>query len=269
MRHAIVLAAGLCTLATAAAYAGDAKAPDLSAQSCGVATPYDVRIDDAGVRLRRSGGSPGEILIHDGALSVDRQPQPVDEADALRLREMEQEARALMPEAADIARDSVQLTFDALARVIRTMTGSERKARRIESYRDRALADIDGSLGQGRWDQQAFAGTFEADVTQAAEDAAHGLVRSALWAVFTGRAHRLDERADQVDREVDKLVEARSAVLQHQAQALCARVTRLRQLQDALDYRYAGAPLAMIEPSPAPAGTPPDATASAEPANTP
>jgi hypothetical protein len=141
------------------------------------------------------------------------------------------------------------------------MTGSERKARRIERYRQRALEDVEGSLGQGRWNQQAFADTFEADVTQAAEEAAHGIARSALWAVFTGRAHRLDERADRVDHEVDKLVEARSATLQRQAQALCARVDRLRELQDALDYRYAGAPLAMIEPRPATADAAPDATA--------
>ena len=259
MRHAILIVAGLCALAVFAARADTAKAADLSAQSCRLATPYDVRIDDAGVWLRRDGGSPGEIFIHDGALSVDRQPQRIDDADALRLRRMEQEARALMPEVASIAHDSVELTFDALARVIRTMTGSERKARRIESHRDRALDDIRGSLGEGRWNQREFAETFEAHVTQAAEEAAHGLVRSALWAVFTGRAHRLDERADRVDREVDKLVEARSAVLQRQAQALCARVDKLRQLQDALDYRYAGAPLVMIQPRPA--DTPPDATA--------
>ena len=268
MRHAI-LAAGLCALATGVAHADGAKAPDLSSQSCGVATTYDVRVDDAGVWLHRDGGKPAEILIHDGALSVDRQPQAVDEADALRLRQMEQQARALMPEAAGIARSSVELTFDALAGAIRTMTGSERKARRIEHYRDRALEDIKGSLGEGRWEQQAFAETFEADVTQAAEEAAHGLARSALWAVFTGRAHRLDERADRVDSEVDKLVQARSAVLQQQAQALCTRVARLRQLQDALEYRYAGAPLVMIEPSPKLAGTPPDDTAIAGHADTP
>lgn len=269
MRHATLIVAGLCAFAAGAVRADAAKAPDLSARSCGVATPYDVRIDDAGVWLRRDGGSPGEIFIHDGALSVDRKPQAVDEADALRLRQMEQEARALMPEASEIARSSVELTFDALARVIRTMTGSERKARRIESYRDRALDDIKGSLGEGRWEQRAFAGTFETDVTQAAEEAAHGLARSALWAVFTGRAHRLDQRSEQVEREVDKLVEARGAVLQRQAQTLCTRVARLRELQDALDYRYAGAPLVMIEPSPTPAGTPPDATAIAGRTDTP
>jgi hypothetical protein len=268
MRHAILIAV-LCAFAAGAAHADTAKAPELSVRSCGLATPYDVRIDGAGVWLHRDGGSPGEIFIHDGALSVDRKPQPVDEADALRLRQMEQEARALMPEVAGIARDSVGLTFDALAGVIRDMTGSERKARRIESYRDRALDDIAGSLGEGRWNQREFAETFEADVTQAAEEAAHGLVRSALWAVLTGRAHRLDERAERVDREMDKLVEARSAMLQHRAQALCTRVDRLRQLQDALDYRHAGAPLAMIEPSPAPAPTPANATAIAARASTP
>jgi hypothetical protein len=261
MRHAILLAAALCTLAGGAARAGTAKAPDLSARSCGLVTSYDVQVDETGVRLHRDSGAPAEIFIHDGALTIDHRPQIVGADDTPRLRQMEQEVRALMPEVAGVVRGAVELSFDALASTIRTMTGSERKARRIERYRQRALEDVEGSLGQGRWNQQAFADTFEADVTQAAEEAAHGIARSALWAVFTGRAHRLDERADRVDREVDKLVEARSATLQHQAQALCARVDRLRELQDALDYRYAGAPLAMIEPRPATAETPPDATA--------
>lgn len=261
MRRAILLAAALYTLAAGAARADAANAPDLSPRSCGLATSYDVQVDDAGVRLHRDGGSPAEIFIHDGALSIDRRPQIVGVDDALRLQQMEREVRALMPEAVGIVRGAVELSFDALASTIRAMTGSERKARRIERYRQRALKDVEASLGQGRWNQQAFADTFEADVTLAAEEAAHGIARSALWAVFTGRAHRLDERADRVDREVDKLVEARSATLQRRAQALCARVDRVRELQDALDFRYAGAPLAMIEPRPAPAGTPPGAAA--------
>lgn len=261
----VILAAALGALAAGAAHADAAKAPELSSRSCGLATPYDVRVDGAGVWLHRDGGSPGEILIHDGTLSVDRQPQAVDRDDALRLRQMEQEVRALMPEVAVVARGTVQLTFDALAGVVRTMTGSERKARRIERYRDRALKDVEASLGEGRWDQQAFAEAFEADVTQAAEETAHGMARSALWAVFTGRAHRLDERAERVDREMDELVEVRGAALRHQAEALCARVARLRRLQDALDYRYAGGPLVMIGP----AGMPPGASAMAGRAGTP
>lgn len=264
MRHATTILAGLGLLAIGTAHAGTARAPDLSSQSCGLATSYDVRIDSGGVWLHREDGSPEDIFIHDGALSVDHQTQAIAVADAQRLRQMEDDARALMPQVAGIARDSIGITFDALATVVRTITGSERKARKVERRRERALADIDGSLGEGRWNQRLFHETFEADITQAAEETAHGIARSALWAVFTGRAHRLDERADRVDAEVDKLVEARSAALQQRAQALCSGVADLRRLQEALEFRYHGAPLVMLEPAlqSAPAAATATATAS-------
>lgn len=249
MRHAIVILAGLGLFAFGAARADTAKGPDLSSQSCGLATSYDVRVDRGGVWLHREDASPEDIFIHDGALSVDHHPQPIGAADAQRLRQIEDDVRTLMPQVAGIARESIGITFDALATVTRTMTGSERKARKIERQRQHALADIDDSLGEGRWDQRLFHETFGADITQAAEEAAHGIARSALWAVFTGRAHRLDERADRVDAEVDRLVEARSAALQQRAQALCTGVADLRRLQEALDFRYRGTPLVMLEPA--------------------
>ncbi|MHB1058852.1 MAG: DUF2884 family protein [Rhodanobacter sp.] len=255
MRHAFPATACLLWFAAGAAHAGTAKTPELSSHECGLSTSYNVQVDDAGIWLHRRDGIPKEIFFHDGALRVDRLAQAVGTADAQRLRQMEGDARALMPEAAGIARESVDITFDALAGVVRTMTGSKRKARKIERYRERAIGHIGDSLGAGRWDQSAFDQTFEADVEAVADEVAHSVGRSALWAVFTGRGHRLDERADRVDQEVDKLVDARSAALESHARTLCTRVAALRKLQDALEYRYRGAPLVMLEPSPAPAAS--------------
>jgi hypothetical protein len=174
--------------------------------------------------------------------------QQVSEADAQRLRWMEDQARALMPQVAGIARESAGITFDALSTVMRAMTGSERKARQVERHRGQALAAIDASLGKGRWDQDGFGASSEANVEQVAREMASSLGRSALWAAFTGRADALDERSDQADREVDAMVEARTAALETRAQALCAQVATLRSEQDALEYRYRGAPLVMLAP---------------------
>ncbi|MDN5782715.1 MAG: YggN family protein, partial [Luteimonas sp.] len=177
----------------------------------------------------------------------------VSEADAQRLRRMEDDARALMPEVTGIARESVDITFDVLAGVVRAMTESERKARKVERYRARAQEHIDDSLGKGRWDQDVFGEKFEANVEEVMQQVIGSITRSALWAVFTGRSERLEERADRVDLEVDQLVEVRSAALEQHAQALCTQVAILREQQDALEYRYRGAPLVMLEPDAAPA----------------
>jgi hypothetical protein len=253
MRLAIPATACLFAFAAGAAHAGPSKTPELSSQECGLSTPYNVQVDGGGVWLYRHDGSPKEIFFHDGTLSVDHMVQAIGDADAQRLRSMEDDARALMPEVAGIARESIGITFDALAGVMRTMTESERKARKVERYRDRALDHIDDSLGKGRWDQDVFGEAFEVNVEQVVEEVTGSITRSALWAAFTGRADSMEERADRTDHEVDRLVEARSVALEGQARALCSRVAVLRKLQDALEYRYEGAPLVMLEPSATPA----------------
>lgn len=265
MRHTFLAIACLFTFATGAACADTTKTPELSSHECGLSTSYNVRVDDGGVWLDRHDGAPKAIFFHDGTLRVDHQLQTLDAADAQRLRQMEDATRALVPEVAGIARESVDITFDALAGVVKTMTGSERKARKIERYRERALDHVANSLGKGHWDQDAFGEEFEADVEQVSEEVAHSISRSVLWAIFTGRAHSIDERADRVDQGVDKLVDARSAALESRAKSLCHRVTALRQLQDAMEYRYRGAPLAMLKPSSTPApSTPMTTTAQAD-----
>jgi hypothetical protein len=118
----------------------------------------------------------------------------------------------------------------------------------VERYRTRALDQIDGSLGKGRWDQDVFGEAFERNVEEVAHKMAGGITRSVLWAVVTGRADALDKRSDRVDAEVDKMVDTRTAALEAKAQALCPQVQSLRTLQDALEYRYRGAPLVMLAP---------------------
>lgn len=249
MRHAIAVVACLLLSGAGAAHAESSKTPALSSRQCGLSTPYNVQVDGGGVWLYRRDGMPKEIFFHDGTLSVDRRVQPVSEADAARLRRMEDDARALMPEVAGIARESASLTFDVLAGVVRAMTDSERKARKVERHREDALAHIDDSLGNGRWDQDVFGARFEADVEQVFEQVTGSIVRSALWAAFTGRAERTEARADRADRDVERLVDARAAALERSAESLCGQVQALHALQDALEYRYHGAPLVMLAPT--------------------
>lgn len=246
MRRLVLLVG--CVLA----FAGTAAAKDAPASSssqCGLSTPYNVQVDDGGVWLYRGEGSPREIFFHDGTLSVDQQVREVGQADAARLRQLEDGARALMPQVADIARQSVGISYDALADAVRAMTGSGRKVRNVERHRDRALAHVDQSLGRGRWDQDVFDAKFQAEVAGAIGQITRSLVRSALWMAMTGRAGQLEARADRLDGIVDRRTEARTAALERQAHALCDQVVRLRTLQDALEYRYRGEPLAMLAPA--------------------
>ncbi|WP_441004844.1 DUF2884 family protein [Xanthomonas sp. NCPPB 1067] len=229
-----------------AAHAETAK-PDLSSHQCAVSTSYDVLADGGGIWLRRKQGVPREIFFHGGELDVDRQGQPVSAADAQRLRELEQGTRALMPAVTSIAHSVVDISFDALGGVVQVLSGSARQQRKVERLRTDALAQVDGSLGRGRWEQDLFDARFEASVERAAEDLAGSLARSVMWTVVTGRAAQLDQRGAQLDAQWEQQMQQRSQALQTQAQAVCVQAQALYAIQQSLDYRFHGQRLQMLE----------------------
>ncbi len=152
-----------------------------------------------------------------------------------------------MPEVAGLARDSVDVTFDALSGVVEAMTGSKRKARKVDDFRAEAIAHVDRTLGRGRWDQEVFDETFEAKIEDAAESMASMIGRSALWSVFTGRAGQLEARADKMDRELEQMLEVRTKAIEARADGLCTQVRAINAVQSALEYRHDGAPLRLLE----------------------
>jgi hypothetical protein len=226
--------------------------PSLSSTQCGLSTGFSVLADSGGIWLYRDTGTPREIFFHDGALSVDQQVRATSAADAQRLRALEAGARALMPQVAGIARDVVDISYDALAGVIDVMTGSTLNAWKVQRSRKRALAYVDATLGKGRWDQTAFDGNFERYVEQQAETFKGSIGRHLLWQVATGRADAIEARADRMGDTLDARLEERSRQLEAKALALCDQAQALRQLQDALDYRYHGEPLPILGVAAAP-----------------
>ncbi|ASK99254.1 DUF2884 family protein [Xanthomonas citri] len=234
-------------LLVACAAQAQTTAPRLSSQQCDVSTSYDVLADTGGIWLRRKQGLPREIFFHGGELNVDRQPQPVSAADAQRLRELEQGTRALMPAVASIAQSVVDITFDALNGVVHVLSGSARQQRKVEQLRTVARAQVDGSLGRGRWEQALFDERFEAHVEQAAEELAGSLTRNVLWTVMTGRTAQLERRGAELDAQMEQLMQARSDALEAQAQTLCTQAQALYGVQQALDYRSQGERLQMLE----------------------
>lgn len=223
---------------------------DAVSMQCHLSTPYNVLVDTGGVWLYRHSGVPREIVFHDGTLSVDREVRTVGEDDARRLRALEAGARAVMPDVAGLGRESTDLAFDALAGVVEALTGSRRQVRRVEGLRRDALAHIDATLGTGRWDQDVYGPGLEQKIEAAAASMAGSLGRSVLWQAFTGRADRMEARAGRVEATLEQRIEARSAALGARAAALCDQVERLAALQAALDYRFEGQPLMMIESAP-------------------
>lgn len=235
-------------MAPSAARAGTTSTPQLESGQCGITTAYDVLVDSGGVWLRHGPLPPHDVFFHDGELSLDGKVVPVADSDAARLRELEMGARRLMPAATELARESVDLTFDALDGVVEVLTGNT-NSRKVKKLRADARAWVEGSLGRGYWQQDTFGEGFEARVEAMAESLAASMTRSVLWQVFTGRAGNMERRADRMDEALEQRLEARGQRLEAQATALCPRVQALADVHDALQVRYQGQPLRLLERS--------------------
>ncbi|MGA6539660.1 DUF2884 family protein [Stenotrophomonas sp. NPDC101269] len=233
--------------APAAAHADEpGNAPALSSRECAVSTPYDVLVDSGGIWLRNRDQVPAEIFFHDGELNIDRQPIPVNAADAQRLRQLEWGTRQLVPAVAGVAGEAVDIAFDAFGATVEIMSGSRSKARQVARLRQDAHDHVDRTLGRGIWEQEAFGAGFEQRVEQAAESMAGSLARGIMWTMFTGGAGRMEARAARMEGELERSMEIRARALEGHARSLCTQVLALDDIQRALEVRYQGKPLAMM-----------------------
>ena len=198
--------------------------PDLSSRQCGVGTPYNVLVDSGGIWLRNRDQVPAEIFFHDGELNIDRQSIPVGAADAQRLRQLARGTRQLVPAVAGVASESVDIAFDALAATVEIMTGSRGKARQVETLRQDAHDHVGRTLGRGIWEQDVFGAQFEARIEQAAESMSGALARGVMWTMLTGGAGRIEARAEKMEADLDRRMEARGQALEAQARSLCTQV---------------------------------------------
>ena len=244
MRLSAPALALLAAVVTVPAIAADT--PKLRADQCGIHTDYDVLVDSGGIWLRHGPQAPHEVVFHDGVLSLDDTIVPVSEADAARLRQMEAGARQLMPAVTALAHEVSGVTFDALDAAFEAITGKSRN-RQMRAMRGEMQDWIDASLGRGYWEQESFGDGFDAHIEQMAETMAGSMTRSVLWQVFSGRAGAMERRADRLDAEVDRRMEARSQQLEAKAMALCPLVQSLAAAHDALEVRYQGQPLRLLE----------------------
>lgn len=68
-----------------------------------------------------------------------------------------------------------------------------------------------------------------------------------MWTVMTGRAAQLERRGAELDARLEQTMQQRNQVLETQAQAVCVHAQALYAIQQALEYRFQGEQLQMLE----------------------
>lgn len=236
-------------LAIALLTAGVATAPiqahDMHVHaSCSVDTGYDIDVQHNAILFSRTDGSPHTVRMHDGMLQVDGRALAVSQADAARLRQYEAQVRALLPEAAEIAREGVGIGFDALTTVAATFAEQpdERSEviRKLTGQRQRVLAQIDQGIGSGQWHHHGLDQLMDEGMGDAVSTLVSTVAARAVKAALSGdqsQVAALEARADSLDKSIDRAVEAPARRLGERADALCPRLVALDELQQQLSLR--------------------------------
>ena len=228
----------------------------LQNEQCSFGTDYDVHVKPDGIAFERSeAAAPQHVFMHDGTLRVDGRNLAVSAADAARLRDYERQVRSLLPQVASIAREGVDIGFDALTTVVATFAEDpaerSRLTAQLNTQHKQALAQVDNGLGQGVWRRHSVDDLMEHQVGEAVSTLVSTVTANAVKAALSGdqsQVAALEARANALDRSIDQQVDARADKLGKRADALCPQLARLDQLQQQFQFRLAGgARLALVE----------------------
>lgn len=227
--------------------AGQVRAVDIHIDhdDCGFNSPYDVYVQSSGIRFEHDGASPQRVLIHDGMLQVDGKPVTVSSADAERLRRFEGDMRDVLPRLAMIARDALDIGFDAMTTAAATLSEGDQRQElidRLNREHATALGRLDDSLGRGEWRHDALRELVEGSIKSTVPTLVSTLTAQTVKAALSGDHEKLaalEARADSLDESLDKQINARADKLEHRAKLLCPRVKDMQALQKQWQFRLA------------------------------
>ena len=196
----------------------------------------------------RQDTAPHEIGIGGGRLFIDGNEVKVSDADHARLREMEGQFHALVPEVQQVATEAMDIAFTALTEVARELSSDPgQTVASLEASHRQAMARM-RSTPLALFDQDAMAGVVQPILRDYLPEIIGGAVRTAIKAAFTvGKDGDLQARMDRMQHELDTRVDARAKALEPLAARMCTRLQRIDALDDALDVRSAdGKPLDLL-----------------------
>jgi hypothetical protein len=240
------------SLFSSAAFAGS---HDLS---CNVHSDYSLTISPQTLVFVADNAkhTPREVQLIGDRLTVDGAPVALSPHDRAIIAELDSNGRVIINEAKALGLEGIDLARVALTEVFSAViNGDPQKMREFEhkvgGALDRLRARVASANSPSEFDDPAF----ESEIEQAVEDALPMLIGTvvgiAVSAALTGneaKASEFERRMDAMGKALEQRLEARAETIEVRADALCAEVARLDELESQLQYRTAdGQALNLIE----------------------
>jgi len=220
-----------------------------SHSSCDVSSDYSVSTYRSAFLFTQDKGKPAEIGIGGGRLFIDGKEATVTAADHDRLLEMEGEMQKLVPEVQKVTSEAVDIAFTALTEVARALASNPKKTvAKLDSEHERVIREMNAKP-LALLNDDALEDVVEPIISEYVPDIVGGAVSSALKAVFGGekKSQEFEARMERMQKELDTNVDARAKALEPLAEAMCQRLRRIDDLDNALEFRLPGAkPLQLL-----------------------
>ncbi len=218
--------------------------------SCNVESDYDFALTDRSVVFTRESGTPRTILMRQGQLFVDDKWVTLSAADRNRIGAYERDARGVMPLAQQIGRDAADIAFTTLGEVA---AGFSRNPAETRSKLAKARTQLDVRLARSVTPTHFNGDDIGEGIGEAVKDALPSLmgdiVGGAIRAAFGGDTAQL-KRMENMDKLIEARVESRAKSLERNAELLCNKMEALDRIDNALEYRFNGQPLKLLEVRP-------------------
>jgi prefoldin subunit 5 len=218
--------------------------------SCEISSDYSVSSYRNAYVFTQDQGKPAEIGIGGGRLFLDGKEATLSDADHQRLRQMEAEMKALMPEVQQITVEAIDIAFTALTEVARGLASDPHKTvSKLESAHARVLKEM-SDKPLALFNDDAMGDVVEPIMADYVPEIVGSAVTTALKAVFSGEKKRneFEARMEHMQQELDTKVDARAKALEPLAQAMCQRLRRIDDIDNALEYRLPDAkPLQLLQ----------------------
>jgi len=220
---------------------------------CDVESDYDLTLNDRSVILTRDGdalkasGAPKAIVMRQGRLFVDDAWVPLSADDSQRIADFEKGTRATMPLAQAIGRDAADIAFTALGEVAAGFSSNPKAAQaKVAKARAQLDARLARSVTANRFNGSDLGDGIGDAVKEVIPSMIGDIVGGAIGAAFSGDATRL-KRMENLDAQIEAKVKPRAEALEKRAETLCRQMEALDRIDNALEYRFDGRPLNLLQ----------------------